>query len=358
MLEILNMVMRFFTWGFATYRWEKRNERFMFFLSLGLWMDFLGALVQKHMVSKLNWNPNLASLLPLLSFMAVVEGILMVAASFSIREQFDTRRNQLLLLICVIGGPTYVLLATLLNASATIFMVFPIPFTGLSLMYLGYSLIKEEVGLKTIATLFPIGAFLLGLINLTYPVTIKTHLAGYFYGLGAAFRAMMFIGMFKYAVWPIKPPKKLMTELRPGAFYADNTGVFEVLVQKMQSSGNGILITRNPLKGMKPRFPVFWVTRATSGQLDENIIAISPTDIGILIDLIKRYLRKGHSLVVIDCFEYLMMENGFESSLKFLLSLKDTTVKYDGTLITIIETSAYPKKHLAMLRRELERLEL
>ncbi len=358
MLEILNVAMRFFTWGFATYRWGKRREEFMLLLSIALWTDSLAALSQRQILSDLGWSPNPASLIALLPALAVFEAFFFVVASLFLLERLQTLRGQLLLLACAIAGPTYVLLTVLLSMSSTLTLAFPIPFLGVSLMFLGYSLIKEEMSLKTLSTLFPIGAFLLGVINLTYPVTIKTALAGYFYGLGAVFRAMMFIGMFKYAVWPIKPPKKFMTELRPGAFYTTDMKVFKILVQKMQSSGNGILITRNPLKGMKPRFPVFWVTRATSGQLDENIMAISPTDIGILIDLIKRYLRKGHSLVVIDCFEYLMIENGFENSLKFLLSLKDTTVKYDGTLITIIETSAYPKKHLAMLRRELERLEL
>lgn len=358
MLEILNIIMRFSTWGLATYRWGKRNERFMLFLSLGLWMDFLAALAQKQVVSELGWNPNPTALLPLMSIMAVFNGILLMAASFSLRRQLDARRNQFLILTCVIAGPTYVLLATLLGASPLIFMAFPVPFMGLSLMILSYSLIKEEVGLKTMATLFPIGAFLLGVINLTYPLTIRTPLATYLYGLGAFFRAMMFIGMIKYAFLQVKPPEMPITELPAGAFYSTGKKTFNVLLRKMQSSGNGILITRNHLRDIKPHFPVFWVTRATSGQMGENIMAVSPTDMGILLDLVRRYLETGHSLVVVDCFEYLMIENGFENAFKFLLSMKDTVMKYNGTLVTIVEPSAYSKKHMAMMQRELEKLEL
>lgn len=36
MLEVINVVMRFLTWGFALYRWAKRREEFMLFLTLAL----------------------------------------------------------------------------------------------------------------------------------------------------------------------------------------------------------------------------------------------------------------------------------------------------------------------------------
>ncbi len=36
-LEVINVVMRFLTWGgFALYRWAKRREEFMLFLTLAL----------------------------------------------------------------------------------------------------------------------------------------------------------------------------------------------------------------------------------------------------------------------------------------------------------------------------------
>ncbi|ASJ07243.1 DUF835 domain-containing protein [Thermococcus pacificus] len=358
MLEILNVIMRFLTWGFATYRWRKRGEYFMLLLSIALWMDFLAALTQKQVLSDFGLNPNLASLIPLMSLMAVFEGILLIAASLSLRDRIKTLWGQFLLLACGIAGPTYVLLTVLLDASPLVITAFPVPFMGVSLMFLGYSLIKEEVGLKTVSTLFPVGAFLLGAINLTYPLTARTSVASYFYGLGALFRAMMFLGMMRCAFLTVKPPEMPITELPTGAFYSDSGRAFDILLQEMQSSGNGVLITRKSLEGFKPKFPVFWMTKVASGMIGENIIALSPTNIGILIDLVKRHLEKGHSLVVIDCFEYLMVENGFENAFKFLLSLKDTVVKYNGTLVVVIEPSAYSKKQMAMLMREFERLDI
>ncbi len=358
MLELLNLLMRFFTWGFATYRWWRKNEEFMLFLALGLWIDFLAAFSQRPILEALGLKPDLIALAPLMSMLAVVEAILMLAAALTVGKHLKERRGQLVILLSSIIGMSYTLAATILSRPPTVLFAFSIPFMGAALMLVGYSLIKEEIGLRSTATLLPLGALLLGAINLTYPATVSTSLAGYLYGLGALFRAMMFIGMARYAFLPIKPPEMPLTELPTGAFYTDSGRVLDVLIQKMQSSGNGILITRRSLKDFKPKFPVFWVTKVASGMMEENIMAVSPTDIGILIDLVKRYLEKGHSLVVIDCLEYLAMENGFENAFKFLLSLKDTTVKYNGTLVAVVEPSAYPTKHMAMLTRELEKLEL
>ena len=358
MLEILNVIMRFFTWGFATYRWWKRGEHFMLLLGLGLWIDFLAAFSQKPILDALGRNPDPSALAPLMSMLAVIEAVLLIATALTVRKSLMEHKGQLAILLSAITGMSYVLVAAVLDLPPAVLFAFPVPFVGAALMLVGYSLIKEEIGLRSAATLLPLGAPLLGVINITYPVTITTPLADYLYGMGAIFRAMILVGMVKYALLPIKPPEMPITELPSGAFYTDGRGLFDVLLQKMQSSGNGILITRKSLRGFKPKFPVFWVTRAASGMIDENVMAVSPTDIGILVDLVKRYLEKGHSLVVIDCFEYLMMENGFENALKFLLSLKDTAVKYNGTLVAVIEPSAYSQRHMVMLSRELKRLEL
>ncbi len=358
MLETLNVLMRFFTWGFATYRWWGKKEDFMLFLSLGLWIDVLAAFSQGPILKTLGLQPNLSALAPLMSMLAIVEALLMLATAVTVRKNPGERRGQLIIFLSTIIGMSYILAATILNRSPAVLFAFSVPFLGVALMLVGYSLIKEEIGLRSTATLLPLGALLLGTINLTYPITISTPLASYLYGLGALFRAMIFIGMARYAFLPIKPPEMPLTELPTGAFYTEGGRVSDVIIQKMQSNGNGVLITRRSFQGFKPKFPVFWVTKVASGIIEENLMAVSPTDIGILVDLVKRHLKKGHSLVVIDCLEYLVMENGFENAFKFLLSLKDTTVKYNGTLIAVVEPSAYPTKHMTMLTKELERLEL
>jgi len=356
-LEILNVIMRLFTWGFALYRWARKREEFLLFLSLALWIDSLAALTQKPILEDLGVHPEPKVLAPLLALFAVIEGILLLATSLYLCERLKTMRGQLLIILTAVGGSAYVLLATLFKTSPLLLMAFPLPFLGLSLMVIGYTLIKREVGVKSTATLFPIGAFLLGVINLTYPVTITTELASYLYGAGAVFRVMMFVGMAKYALFQITPPQAPSVDIPHGAFYVEEKRNLDVILQKMNSAGNGILITRSLPDKEVPAFPVFWVTTLPPNQSRKDVLTIRPTDIGILVDLVKKHLEKGHSIVVLDCFEYLALENGFEKAFKFLLSLKDYVIKFGGTLIVATNPSAYSEKQWKIMKRELNKLE-
>lgn len=45
--------------------------------------------------------------------------------------------------------------------------------------------------------------------------------------------------------------------------------------------------------------------------------------------------------MVVDGFEYLVVENGFENAFKFLLSLKDNVVSFSGTLIVATDFSVH-----------------
>ncbi|ASJ12608.1 hypothetical protein A3L14_06770 [Thermococcus thioreducens] len=357
MLEVLNVAMRFSTWGFTTYRWIRKREGFLLFLSLALWIDSLAALAQKPILENLGLHPEAKVLVPLLSLLAVVEGILLLVTSLYLHERLGSAGGQVLILLTSVGGSAYVLLAALFDTSPLLMMAFPLPFLGLSLMATGYALIKKEIGIRSTATLFPMGAFLLGAINFTYPVTITTALAPYLYGAGALFRVMMFIGMAKYALFQIMPPKAPVGDMPHGAFYVDNKRHLASIIQRMKSTGNGVLITRTPPEDETPTFPVFWVTRVASTAPWKNIVTVRPTDIGILIDLVKKHLEKGHSIVVLDCFEYLVLENGFENALKFLLSLKDHVVRFGGALIVATDPSMYSEKQWTVMLRELDRLE-
>lgn len=297
-------------------------------------------------------------MVPLLALLATIEGMLLLLMALHLLGRLRTTGGQVLLISVTVGGSTYVLLATILGASPLVLMAFPMPFMGLMFIVAGYALIKEGIGLRSIATLLPIGAFLLGAINLTYPVTVTTNLAPYLYGAGAVFRAMIFIGMIKYAFFQIMPPQTSNINVPTGAFYTDDEKQLARIVEKMKSSGNGVLITRSPPGEGPLSIPVFWVTRVASSSPEQNVITVRPTDMGILIDLVKRHIEKGHSLVVLDCFEYLVLENGFERALKFLLSLKDYVTKYGGTLIVATSPPAYKEREWKILSRELDRLEL
>ncbi|USS41687.1 DUF835 domain-containing protein [Thermococcus aggregans] len=86
--------------------------------------------------------------------------------------------------------------------------------------------------------------------------------------------------------------------------------------------------------------------------------SIFPTDLAKILDIAIRYLHEANEkgfegIIVIDCPEYLKMYNNFETLVKFLASLKDFTVLYNGVLILVIEEEAWGKRELEMLKRVL-----
>ncbi|USS40154.1 DUF835 domain-containing protein [Thermococcus aggregans] len=83
---------------------------------------------------------------------------------------------------------------------------------------------------------------------------------------------------------------------------------------------------------------------------------ISPTNLAYITHLVNEYFKEAkekgvRGVVVIDCPEYLVMYNGFESIAKFLASLKDFAVVNMGVLLVVIDEEAWDKRQLAILRR-------
>ncbi|HHI00628.1 MAG TPA: DUF835 domain-containing protein [Thermococcus litoralis] len=96
----------------------------------------------------------------------------------------------------------------------------------------------------------------------------------------------------------------------------------------------------------------FFIT--TTGKRD----SIFPTDLAKIVDITIRYLQEANEkgfegIVVIDCPEYLKTYNGFETLVKFLASLKDFTLLYNGVLILVVEEEAWEKRELKILKRVL-----
>lgn len=81
---------------------------------------------------------------------------------------------------------------------------------------------------------------------------------------------------------------------------------------------------------------------------------MSPTSIDILTDLVANALRKGYRTVYIDSVEYLIIENGFERTMKFLLNLKDMTLNANGLMILVINEETLDEKQKGMIEREFE----
>ncbi|WP_297480721.1 DUF835 domain-containing protein [Thermococcus sp.] len=60
--------------------------------------------------------------------------------------------------------------------------------------------------------------------------------------------------------------------------------------------------------------------------------------------------------MLLDGVEYLILNNGFEPVMKFLLNLKDNLIARNAGIIISIDPKALDEKYVNMLMREFKRL--
>jgi len=103
----------------------------------------------------------------------------------------------------------------------------------------------------------------------------------------------------------------------------------------------------------KTGFPESWEVHTITTLPGAGNIA--PTQLHRILERARSYLAGAHregskGVVVIDCFEYLMMYSDFRSVLKFLATLADYTVLYEGTLVITVDDDSLEERELRILR--------
>ncbi len=83
---------------------------------------------------------------------------------------------------------------------------------------------------------------------------------------------------------------------------------------------------------------------------------ITPTNLAKMTELTYQYLevlsKAGkRGVILIDCFEYLMVYNSWESLMKFLSKLRDIVLVNKGTLIIVLEKGGLSENRYAQLRK-------
>lgn len=83
--------------------------------------------------------------------------------------------------------------------------------------------------------------------------------------------------------------------------------------------------------------------------------SIDPSDLEKLEFLIHEFVtsHKG-AIVLLDGIEYLILQNSFENTLKFLQSSNDLIILNKAMLIIPLDPTSLEKKELSLLERELE----
>ncbi len=240
---------------------------------------------------------------------------------------------------------------------------FPMFFYGGTLLYLSCVLWKYVLGKRLLDGLFPAGIAIVGVLNITYPFTRHiTWFANIAFFTAAIGRIIAAIGAILFVFYPIKPPEPHPAEesktIPSGAYIVSSPEEFRKLTGK---EGGIIGITRIPPDDVHKKFPrgsvIFWPTKATEGILKDNdhrVVAVSPTKLGILQDLIAKELESGARIVYVDALEYLKMEAGFLNALKFLLFVKDVVIQKGGAIFLYFNEKAFDEREVKIIRREFQ----
>lgn len=135
---------------------------------------------------------------------------------------------------------------------------------------------------------------------------------------------------------------------------------FDLFFEEVESQAKGLIITHTYPDKMIDRFEgrrraiiketeKVWLTY----QIGAN--NINPSDIGMLVDLIVRFIEESEkSVVVLEGMEYLVLNNGFETILNFIQHLIRIVMQHHSKLIVPLESKALEGDELAILQRNME----
>lgn len=115
---------------------------------------------------------------------------------------------------------------------------------------------------------------------------------------------------------------------------------------KTYNSRKKLVITRKPLTDTKDA-EYIWVSKVKHPD------AIHPSDLHIIEQRVLETLNKGPVVVVLDAFEYIMMEQGLNTALKFACKLRDMAILNNSNFVVTVG-EGLEEKELALLKRVIE----
>ncbi|MFQ6107260.1 MAG: DUF835 domain-containing protein [Thermoplasmata archaeon] len=131
----------------------------------------------------------------------------------------------------------------------------------------------------------------------------------------------------------------------------------EMFSSLVEDCGTGLGITRMHPGTLEGRFPaqgakLIWLTKA-EGKGD-SFPYISPTNLVGILSSISKYLkeRKG-SPVLLEGVEYLITQNSFDATLRFMQKVNEYVTLNDGILLLPVNPSAMESKDYQLLAREM-----
>ncbi|MFQ5891545.1 MAG: DUF835 domain-containing protein, partial [Candidatus Methanofastidiosia archaeon] len=132
----------------------------------------------------------------------------------------------------------------------------------------------------------------------------------------------------------------------------------EVFLDLVTHGVEGLYVTRKYPQKLRERYnlekiPFIWITSVESRE------SIQPKDLEKLIYYICEFLKRGrNSIAYIDCLSYLIVQNDFQTVLKFLHTLNDHIVLNNSRLLISLDSKALSLMEMSLLEKEFETLEI
>ncbi len=128
--------------------------------------------------------------------------------------------------------------------------------------------------------------------------------------------------------------------------------LFERFIEGKKDSG--MIISRTfPGKIRQNKFfeslPVWWLSR------EESPHSIDPLSLAKLTHVVQEFVRsRNEAIILLDGLEYLIMQNSFETTLRFIQALNDLVILNKAMLIVPVDPSSLSEKQLSLLEKEME----
>lgn len=129
---------------------------------------------------------------------------------------------------------------------------------------------------------------------------------------------------------------------------------YEVFYDQITHGYSGLAITKLPPEKIRERYkiaktPILWLT------FKEVENAISPKDLEGLKSVVSDFVWKAEKTVILlDCFDQIMLANGFEKSISMIREIKDICGKNNANLLLSVNTGVFEKEQIVAIERELE----
>jgi len=187
----------------------------------------------------------------------------------------------------------------------------------------------------------------LNVVSLFFPTGLLEAMDGLFTGVGMLILASLAFGLKRDIEMRISPRmvRSGRPQIHPGA-YMVRPASFDRLIPLL--SGRRLMaVARTPEKYETLGIPCIWLTNVEAPN------AVSPTRLAPLFHMLINNVEKG-AFVLLEGIEYLLLQNGRDATLKFLLSLKDQLLERGAGIVLVVDEGVIDGHVLRFLEREFE----